>query len=202
VFSRRCVERAVPIWGKPEDGTASAKTRKTPLWSAIARLLAPHGGAPGAYSDMADAALGTEDHLMALRDTWCISRLPATYAACARVLQEAGAHQAWQEVGVLAQTQPPKHRPLASYKAAESAETLEGTSDRAVVVQSSAHEQRRQKRLDRGFQAASTTLQAALRAAEQPVYGGRAEAEAAATTLRAMQTDSHRVEVTVEERPT
>ena len=157
--------------------------------------------APGAYIYIADAALVTEDNLTALGDTLFISRLPATYAECERVIQEAVAHQAWNEVGVLAQTKPTKNRPVASYKASESVATLYGKSYRAVVVQSSAQDKRRQKRLDREFQASSTTLQAALRAAEKQVYFCRADAEAAAKKLRAMQTDYHRVDVTVEERP-
>jgi transposase len=201
VFSLLCVDRAVPIWGKPEDGNASDKTRNTTLLSEIAHLVASQGVAPGASISIADAALVTEDHRTALRDTWCISRLPATYAECERVIQEAVAHQAWQEVGVLAQTKPTQNRPLASYKASERAVTLYGMSDRAVVVQSSAQDKRRPKRLDREFQASSTTLHAALRAAEKQVYCCRADAEAAANKRRAMQTDDHRVDVTVEERP-
>src|SRR6266850_1663185 len=201
VFSMLCVDRAVPIWGTPEDGNASDKTLNTTLLSEIAHLLANHGVAPGAYIYIADAALVTEDNLIALRDTLFISRLPATYAECERVIQEAVAHQAWNEVGVLAHTKPTKNRPLASYKASERVVTLYGTSYRAVVVQSSAQDKRRQKRLDREFQASSTTLQAALRAAEKQVYFCRADAEAAAKKLRAMQTDYHRVDVTVEERP-
>lgn len=201
VFSLLCVDRAVPLWGKPEDGNASDKTRNTTLLSKIAHLLANHGVAPGAYIYIADAALVTEDNLTALRDTLFISRLPATYAECERVIQEAVAHQAWKEVGVLAQTKPTKNRLLASYKASERAVTLYGLSYRAVVVQSSAQDKRRQKRLDREFQASSTTLQSALRAAEKQVYFCRADAEAAAKKLRAMQTDYHRVDVTVEERP-
>ena len=167
VFSMLCVDRAVPIWGTPEDGNASDKTLNTTLLSKIAHLLANHGVAPGAYIYIADAALVTEDNLIALRDTLFISRLPATYAECERVIQEAVAHQAWNEVGVLAHTKPTKNRPLASYKASERVVTLYGTSYRAVVVQSSAQDKRRQKRLDREFQASSTTLQAALRAAEK-----------------------------------
>lgn len=70
-----------------------------------------------------------------------------------------------------------------------------------MVVQASAHATRRQKRLDRELQTSDTTWQAAGRAAEQQEYGCRAEAEAAAEKLRAMQTDSHRVDVSVDERP-
>ena len=48
VLSTLCVDRAVPIWGKPEDGNASDKTRNTTLWSEIAQLLAQYGVQPGA----------------------------------------------------------------------------------------------------------------------------------------------------------
>jgi hypothetical protein len=39
-LSPLCVDRAVPMRGKPEDGHASDKTRNTTLLSAIAPLLA------------------------------------------------------------------------------------------------------------------------------------------------------------------
>jgi transposase len=74
VLSTRCVERAVPMWGTPADGKASAKTRKTTLLSEIAHLLARDGVQPGASIDRADAALVTEDNLAALRHTWFLTR--------------------------------------------------------------------------------------------------------------------------------
>jgi transposase len=61
VLSTLCVDRAVPIWGKLDDGNASDKTLNTPLLSELARLLADHGVRPGAYIYIADAALVTED---------------------------------------------------------------------------------------------------------------------------------------------
>src|ERR671929_507005 len=39
VLSTLCVDRAVPIWGKPEDGNASDKTLNTTLLSALATTL-------------------------------------------------------------------------------------------------------------------------------------------------------------------
>jgi hypothetical protein len=107
----RGVERAVPIWGKPEDGQASDTTLNTTRVSEIAQLLARHGVAPGAYSSIADAALVTAANLAALRDTLCITRWPATDSACGRVIAEAVAQNRGAEVGVLAQTPPTKHRP-------------------------------------------------------------------------------------------
>ena len=111
VLSTLCVDRAVPMWGKPEDGHASDKTLNTALLSEIAQLLASHGVAPGAYIYIADAALVTEDNLAALGDTLFITRLPATYRACERVIEEAIARNHGEEGGVLAQPPPTQHRP-------------------------------------------------------------------------------------------
>ena len=124
VLATLCVDRAVPIWGKLEDGNASDKTLNTTLLSELARLLADYGVQPGAYIYIADSALVTEDNLTALRDTWFITRLPATYSECGRVIEEVVARNQWEEVGVLAQTQPTRHRPGTVYKVAEGSVTL------------------------------------------------------------------------------
>src|SRR5262245_3141124 len=201
VFSTLCVDRAVPLWGKPEDGNASDKTVHNTVLSGIATSLATHGVAPGAYIYVADAALVTADNLAALGDTLCITRFPATYNECRRRIAEAVAHNAWEEVGVLAHTNPTKHRPVTSSKASEGEVTLDGTPSRAVVVHSSAQDKRQQQRLERDLQASQSPLQTAARTAEPQEYFCRAEAEAAAAKLRAMPTAYHRLDVAVEERP-
>jgi len=134
VFATLCVDRAVPIWGTPEDGNASDTTVHNTLLSNIATFLGQHGVAPGASIYVADAALVTEDTLAALGDTLVITRLPATYNECGRLIAEAVAHNAWEDVGVLAHTKPTKHRPATAYKASEGEVTLYGTAYRAVVV--------------------------------------------------------------------
>jgi transposase len=202
LLSTLCVDRAVPMWGKPEDGNASDKTLKTTLWSEIAQLLAQYGVQPGAYIYIADAALVTEDSLAALRDTLFITRLPATYSACGRVIAEAVAHNHWEEVGVLAQTPPTKRRPGTYYKVAEGEVTLYGKPYRAVVVHSSSQDQRRQQRLVQELQASYATLAATVREAARQEYCCHADAEAAATKLRALQSAYHGVDVTVKECPT
>lgn len=201
VLSTLCVDRAVPIWGKSEDGNASDKALNTTLLSEIAQLLAQYGVQPGAYIYIADAALVTEDNLAALGDTLFITRLPATYSECEQVIAEAVARHQWEEVGVLAQTPPTKHRPGTCYKVAESRVTLYGKSYRAVVVHSSSQEQRRQKALARERQASYTALEATVREVAHQEYFCRADAEAAAAKLRAQQSAYHRVEVMVAERP-
>src|SRR5262245_20178449 len=202
VLSTLCVDRAVPIWGKPEDGNASDKTLNTTLLSEIAQLLAQYGVQPGAYIYIADAALVTEDRLAALRDTLFITRLPATYSECGRVIAEAVAANHWEEVGVLAQTPPTKHRPGTFYKVAEARVTLYGKTYRAVVVHSSSQDQRRQQRLERELQASYATLEATVHAAARQEYFCQADAEAAAAKLRALLSAYHWVDVAVQERPT
>src|SRR5439155_4933876 len=200
VFSTLCVDRAVPLWGKPEDGNASDTTVNHTVWSDIATFLAQHGGAPGADISVADAALVTADKLAALGDTLCISRLPATYNSCGRLMTEAVAHNTWADVRVRAHTTPTKHRPGTSYKAYEGEVTLSGTPYRAGVVHSSAQDKRRQQRLARDIQTSSSTMQTTARAAEQQEYFCRADADAAAARLRAVSAASHRLAVAVEER--
>ena len=201
VLSTLCVDRAVPLWGKPENGNASDKTVNNTVLSNIATFLAQHGVAPGAYIYVADAALVTEDNLAALGDTLFITRLPATYNECGRLIAEAVAHNTWEDVGILAHTKPTKHRPVTSYKASEGQVTLYGTSYRAVVVHSSAQDKRRQQRLARDIQTSYSTIQTAAQTAEQQEYFCRADAEAAAARLRAVPAGYHRLEVTVEARP-
>ncbi|HKQ06178.1 MAG TPA: IS1634 family transposase [Blastocatellia bacterium] len=200
VFSTLCVDRAVPLWGTPEDGNASDKTINNTLLSGIATFLAQHGVAPGAYIYVADAALVTADNLAALGDTLFITRLPATYNECGRLITEAVAHNTWEDVGVLAHTKPTKQRPVTSYKAYEGEVTLYGTAYRAVVVHSSAQDKRRQQRLARDIQTSYSTMQTAARAAEHQEYFCRADADAAAARLRAVSAAYHRLDVAVEER--
>src|SRR4029434_10276822 len=103
---------------------ASDKTLNATLLSEITQRLACYGVQPGAYIYIADAALVTEDNLTALLDTLFVTRLPATYSECGRVIAEAVAHNRWEEVGVLAQTPPTKHRPGTFYKVAAGKVTL------------------------------------------------------------------------------
>ena len=201
VFATLCVDRAVPIWGTPEDGNASDKTVNNTLLSNIATFLGKHGVAPGAYIYVADAALVTAENLAALGDTLFITRLPATYNECGRLIAAAVAHNAWEDVGVLAHTKPTKHRPATSYKVSEGEVTLYGTVYRAVVIHSSAQDKRRQQRLARDIQTSYSTMQTTVRTAEQQEYFCRADADTAAAQLRAVHTPYHLVDVTVEERP-
>ena len=202
VLSTLCVDRAVPIWGKLEDGNASDKALNATLLSEVAHLLALHGVAPGAYIYIADAALVTAANLKALDNTMFITRLPATYSVCERVIADAVAQDQWAEVGIVAQTKPTRHRPAASYKVAERTVTLYGKPYRAVVIHSSSQDQRRQQRFAREMAASATALAATVSEATQQEYFCRADAEAAAEKAQALQSIYHQVKVVIEERPT
>jgi transposase len=165
ILSTLCVDRAVPIWGL-DDGNASDKTLNTTLVAELARLLADDGVPPEASIDIADAALVTEDKLTALRDPFFITRLPATYSACGRLIEATVARHHWEEGGVLAQTPPTQRRPGTCSKVAEGGVTLYGKTYRAVVVHSSSQDQRRQQHLERELQASAATLE--QRDARQP----------------------------------
>ncbi|MCU0589308.1 MAG: hypothetical protein MUF52_14300, partial [Syntrophobacteraceae bacterium] len=65
----------------------------------------------------------------------------------------------WVEVGQLARTKPTANRPATLYRAAESTVTLHGNEYRAVVVHSSAHDKRRQKKIDRELAREKTSLE-------------------------------------------
>jgi hypothetical protein len=85
---------------------------------------------------------------------------------------------------------------------AEGSVTLYGKAYRAVVVHSSAQDQRRQQRLARDLEASLRTLETTVGEAAKQEYCGHADAEATAAKLRALQSASHPVAVVVEERPT
>jgi hypothetical protein len=85
--------------------------------------------------------------------------LPAVYAECGRVISETVTADKWGEVGQLARTKPTANRPATLYRAAESTVTPYGNEYRAVVVHSSAHDRRRQKKIDRELTREKTSLE-------------------------------------------
>jgi hypothetical protein len=98
-------------------------------------------------------------------------------------------------VSVLAQTPPTRHRPKTFYKVAEGSVTLYGKAYRAMVVQSSAQDQRRQQHLARDLEASLRTLETTVGEATKQEYFRHADAEATAAKLRALQSAYHQVAV-------
>jgi transposase len=202
VFSLLCTGGNIPIIGRCEDGNASDKTLNNTLLSAVAHHLKKRGIREQAFTYVADSALVTQANLQALEEgIGFITRLPATYAECERVIAAAVAANKWSALGRIALTPPTQNRPGAHYRLWEGKLTLYDKSYRAVVVHSSAHDQRRQKRLERELNASQQRLQRAQNSLQKQAFFCQADAEAAAAKARQSRTPYHFLEVEVEQRP-
>ena len=201
VLSLLCVDGNVPIVGKLEDGNASDKTINHRLLGEVSSHMKTHGIGEDAFIYIADSAMVTEANLtQAGEQTRFITRLPATYNEHERVIADAIDNDQWKEVGRIAKTPPTKNRPGASYRVQEASVTLYGKDYRAVVVHSSAHDKRRQKRLDRELRASGTEIGQVVKSSEKKTFFCRPDAEVAAAELRAQTTAYHRLQVWIEER--
>jgi len=201
VLSLLCVEGNVPIVGKVADGNASDKTLNNELLSRIGEHLACHGVAATGCIYLADAALISPQNLVQLRDQPFISRLPASYSEHERVIAEAVAADRWVELGPIAASTASKNRPLAHYKVSEGTVTIDGQCYRAIVVHSSSHDRRRQKRLARQLKASAQSMQALIKAQRSLDYACEADARAQAERLGRQRSAYHALEVSVEARP-
>ncbi|KPA11393.1 transposase [Candidatus Magnetomorum sp. HK-1] len=145
-----CVDRNIPIFGKIEDGNSSDKTINNEVLSHISKHMSQHGLESKAFIYIADSALVTEKNLKTIGDdTKFVTRLPATYKECSRVIKEAVLCEKWEDIGVLAVTKPTINRPATSYKGYENEVELCGKTYRAIVIHSSAHDKRRQKKIQK-----------------------------------------------------
>jgi transposase len=202
VFSLLCTGGNIPLIGRCEDGNASDKALNNTLLSAVSHHLQRSRIGERAFTYIADSALVSEANLQALEPGMgFITRLPATYNACERVIAAAVAAEAWFDLGRIALSPPTKNRPGAYYRLWDSEVTLYGKSYRAVVVHSSAHDQRRIKRLERELKASGKSLDDPRKSLQKQTFFCQADAEAAATEARRSRTDYHTLEVQVEPRP-
>jgi len=151
LISMLCVDRSIPILGSPKDGNASDKAINNEVLTGISKHMARFGLKPGAFVYVADSAFVTGDNLVDAdeNNVRFLSRLPATYKECDRVIDEAVTADDWISIGTLNETKDTRKRPAAQYKAHESTVSINGRNYRAVVYHSSAHDKRRHKRIDR-----------------------------------------------------
>ena len=201
LVSMLCVERNIPILGATKDGNASDKTLNNELLTNISTYMARHGLSPGAYVYVADAAFVTEDNLKKAdsNQTWFLTRLPATYNECSRVIREAVAADQWIDIGALAEEASRPKRPTAKYRAYESSVELYGNLYRAIVVHSSTHDKRRHKRIDRLFKIDRIQLEHDCKQASGTAFFCREDAQAAGERLiRKAGSGYHRVKVNIE----
>ena len=203
LVSMLCVDRNIPILGTTTDGNASDKTLNNELLTNISSYMAEHGLQPGAYVYVADAAFVTEDNLnKADGQTFCLTRLPATYNECGRVIRDAVQSDQWIDIGPLAEEHDRPKRPIAHYRAYDGTVELYGKTLRAIVVHSSAHDKRRHKRIDRLLQQDRKRLEADCKQATATAYFCRADAQVAGEKLiRKSGTGYHRLQVDVDKVP-
>ena len=204
LVSMLCVDRNIPILGATKDGNASDKTLNNELLTNISKYMAEHGLSPGAYVYVADAAFVTEDNLKKADGTQTrfLTRLPATYNECSRVIRDAVASDQWIDIGPLAEEHSRPKRPTAQYRVYDGTVELYGNTYRAIVVHSSAHDKRRHKRIDRLLQQDRKQLEADCKQATATAYYCNEDAQAAGEKLvRKSDSSYHRIEIQVEKIP-
>lgn len=185
-----CVERGIAILGKTLDGNSSDKNSNNRILTLISALMARHGLGAGAFVYVGDSAVVTEKNLDAFGHNLFVTRLPATYTECQRVVQQAVSSNQWVDLGILAEIPTMSNRPCASYKACETTVTLYGKVYRAVVVHSSSHDKRRQKKIDRSIEASARLLNKQL-ASFTTHYFCEADAQTAARRVEALSGNVH-----------
>ena len=158
-----CVERGIPIFGRNLDGNSSDKTSNNEMLTRISSIMAKNGIDPGAFVYVADSAMVTEDNLKALGKNLFITRLPATYAECGKAIERAIAADNWTDIGVIAETKETKNRMAARYKGQETVVELYGEKYRAIVIHSSAHDSRRQKKIQKNIESSEKVIRKKLK---------------------------------------
>ena len=193
LVSMLCVDRNIPILGSPKDGNASDKSINNEVLTGISKHMARYGLQPGAFVYVADSAFVTAKNLAEANANQVrfLSRLPATYKECSRVIENAVAANDWTIVGTLNETDDTQKRPAARYQAFDTAVTLHGQKYRAIVFHSSAHDKRRHKRIDRLLAKNKKQLQQLCKKAVSKPFFCEPDAKAAAQKLVADATGSY-----------
>ncbi len=151
---------------------------------------------------VADSALVTQDNLTLIND-WdkgflFVSRLPMTYKACGRAVEQAVDGNQWEEIGAISDQPTTKNRKPAWYRAFESEVILYGNTYRAVVVHSDAHDERRQKKVDKQIAKEQEELVKLKKSLEKVDYACLPDAQAAAARIGPATV--HRLTVKIEKR--
>lgn len=202
LISLLCTGGNVPIFSNLEDGNASDKKINNTVLTSISGKLSKLGIDPAASIYIADSAFVTEDNLRLAGDTTLfLSRLPATFAQHDRLIEQAVQAKSWQDYGMLSITKPTRNRPGTQYRGFETTVDLYGRTYRAVVVHSSAHDQRRQKRLQRHLESEHREWTRRIKDIEKINFFCRADAEAAGIKLSKESLQYHQLEFTVVENP-
>jgi transposase len=191
-----CVERGIPIFGRSLDGNSSDKTSNNEMLGNISSIMAKNGVGPGAFVYVADSAMVTESNLESVGSNLFITRLPANYKECKVAISKAVEADEWAVMGVLAETKETKNRPSARYKSYETSVNIHGKKYRAIVVHSSAHDKRRQKKLEKDITASEKEINRKI--GKQSIrFSCQPDADKAAKALNNISTKLHSVKASV-----
>ena len=180
-----CVDRTIPVFGQTEDGNASDKVINNKVLSSISKYMAENSIKKDGFIYIADSAMVTRKNLEKIGDgIQFISRLPANYKECSRLIKSAIEKNEWVELGKLSDTMETTKRPAAIYKAWETTAVLHNKNYRAVVIHSSAHDKRRQKRIERELKKAYTELSKKIKEISKQEFFCRADALKAAEEIQ------------------
>lgn len=191
-----CVDRGVPIFSSTLDGNSSDKKSNNRMLSQISTLMSKHGLGKGAFVYVADSAMVTKNNLDSLGNNLFISRLPATYSVCQSVIEEALQSDDWIDLGSLAEITTKSNRPIARYKAFEASVSLYEKAYRALVVYSSSHDKRRQKKLDKAIAQSSKLLIDEIAKIPKQFFC-EADAKAAAKSIETFSSKLHTVKASI-----
>lgn len=180
-----CVDRTIPVFGQTEDGNASDKVINNKVLSSISKYMAQNSIKKEGFIYIADSAMVTRKNLEKIGDgIQFISRLPANYKECSRLIKSAIESDEWVELGKLSNTMETTKRPAAVYKAWETKAVLHNKTYRAVVIHSSAHDKRRQKRIERELKKAHTEFSKKIKEISKQEFFCRADALKAAEEIQ------------------
>jgi transposase len=191
-----CIERGIPIFSQTLDGNSSDKTSNNEMLSRISSIMAQHKLGVGAFVYVADSAVVTRPNLESIGDNKLITRLPANYSECQRVIEEAVTANEWTDIGRTAETRAASSRPHATYKACESSVVLYEKPYRAIVVHSSAHDKRRKKKLEKAIAASAKEICAELDTIAT-VFHCEADARAAMVQMEKLSRKLHSVQALI-----
>jgi transposase len=197
-----CVDKSVPMFGKLKEGNSSDKTLNNEILTELSVRMSQQGIKEGAFVYIGDSALVTEKNLKTMgKNILFISRLPSTYTECHRVTKEAVEKDEWEKIGVIAQTEGTKKRPVASYKIYETEVNLYGTIYRAVVVHSTGHDRRKQKKIEKEIEKSLKQLGKKIEIECKKEYFCFKDADLALENLTKEETLYHKIEGIIEEKP-
>ena len=195
-----CFEGNIPIFCKPEAGGASDKTIHNRLLSDISRHMTSHGLSEGHSVYVADSATITVPNLEKMAGIRFLSRMPARFPECGRVIRQAVEAEQWIEIGTINQNGASAKRSATHYQAHESSVSIGGSVYRAIVIHSSAHDKHRHKRVDRAVERERKELEKLARDAQDNPFSCRADADREAARLSRLGT-YHRVWAEIAEIP-